>query len=125
MNNAEFKLLLEKRLAIIKSTLSAKGDEYADESGDRLSNFKSTGRMKNESPEKALQGMWAKQLTSIFDIIDLIDKEDAKLRHFFVIRPFRKLRERITKKLLDEKIGDAINYLILLEALIKERYEYD
>jgi len=27
-------------------------------------------------------------------------------------------------ELLEEKIGDAINYLILLEALIKERYDW-
>ena len=59
--------------------------------------------MLGQSPEKALVGMLAKHLVSILDIVDAIPKQIP------------------TPALVEEKIGDAVNYLILLEALLKER----
>ena len=117
MNNAQFKKLLLSRLALIDKVLASKGQEYASNDEDRLINFKRSGEMKRETPEKALQGMMQKQLTSVYDIIDYIEKENQKVGLIFIARP-----PFITRKKIDEKIGDSINYLILLEALIKERY---
>jgi len=120
MDNESFDVYVEKRIEMIRKVLKSKGAEYSTD-GDRLSNFKRTAQMKNETPEKALQGMWAKQLTSVFDIVDRVEKENRKMGLWFRLNP----RNWLTKKLLEEKIGDAINYLIILEVMLKERCEYD
>jgi hypothetical protein len=104
MKNEDFNVILKARLLKITKTLSSKAEEYADE-GDRLHNFKAVAMMdEGETPERALKGMWKKHLVSVFDIINDLDYE---------VLP--------TVKCIDEKLGDAINYLILLEALIIER----
>ena len=76
-----------------------KSKEYASD-GDKLYNFKRTAAMLDCSSEEALLGMLAKHLVSIIDMVQ--NKREADY------------------KLWDEKIGDAINYLILLEAIIRE-----
>ena len=95
----QFNEILEKRILSIKSILGNKAKEYAM-GGDRLHNFKVAARVKNESPEKALWGMAIKHLVCIIDMVD------GELE--------------ATAPMVDEKIGDMINYLILLEALMKE-----
>lgn len=104
MNPKEFDKLLNKRIKIIKLVLSSKNKEYATLE-DKLHNFKRAGKMLQCTPESALIGMWAKHVISILDIVDKIEKE----------------KEYPTRKILDEKITDSINYLILLEALIIEK----
>jgi hypothetical protein len=74
---------------------------------DKLENFKQAGAMKGETPERALWGMWVKHITSIRKIVEDLDKG---------IVP--------TLKLLSEKLGDNINYSLLLEGLIRERTIY-
>ena len=110
MNNKDFDKLLNKRIESMKAVLSKKGKEYSSEF-DKLHNFKRAGQIQDMIPEKALIGMWTKHLVSILDIIDNIILDD-----------FFDRKTKLTKKILDEKIGDLINYLPLLEALIKERY---
>lgn len=105
MNNAGFNGIVEKRLTAIKETLNRKGDEYSD-GMDRLSNFKTAGRYLDETPEESLLGMQAKHIVSILDMVDSINT--GKEFDF-------------TEDYIDEKIGDAINYFILLEGLLKER----
>ena len=56
------------------------------------------------SPEKALLGMKTKHTVSILDIVDDLDTGNLP-----------------SGELLCEKIGDELNYLILLKALILER----
>lgn len=99
MNQKDFTGLLENRITSIKETLELKGKEYAFNS-DRLHNFKSAGRIKGEPPEKALWGMAMKHIVSVED---LINGDLENNRHN-----------------VDEKIGDLINYLILLEALFED-----
>jgi hypothetical protein len=103
MDAEEFDKVLEARITLLKRVLSFKSFEYS-RNNDKLHNFKRAGQMLNISPEKALIGMKVKHDISILDIINDIDNN--KLPNI---------------ELLEEKIGDAINYLILLEALIKER----
>jgi len=104
MNHKEFEKLLEERFNKIRSTLANKNKEYAS-GEDKLHNFKRAGKMLGCTQEKALIGMWTKHIISILDIVD--KWEDAGTLP--------------NVEQLEEKIGDSINYLILLEACFKER----
>jgi hypothetical protein len=103
----QFNGLVQRRVELIKNILANKGQEYAADN-DRLHNFKRAAAMLHCSREQALVGMWAKHVVSILDIID--DMKRGKYPTFSMV---------------DEKIGDAINYLILLEASIKDTISVD
>ena len=111
MKAKDFEEIVAMRIANILKTLSEKGDEYSEEKEDRLHNFKKAGEILEITPESALLGMQAKHVVSILDLIDTVDniKEDEYLD--------------ISKEYISEKIGDTINYYILLEALLYERIE--
>jgi len=102
MTHEDFNKLLEDRLAKTRAVLAAKSQEYATD-GDKLHNFKRAGALQGIHPAKALIGMWAKHLVSVLDLADDVARGDVS-----------------RLGLLDEKIGDAVNYLILLEALMTE-----
>lgn len=104
MNSEKFNKIVSDRCDKIVSILASKGEEYGAE--DRLHNFKVASRISNTSPELALKGMMMKHIVSVFDLIN--DAEQGKTP---------------TDYLIQEKIGDSINYLILLEALLTERLE--
>jgi len=103
MKNAEFENLLKKRLFLTSEVLSKKGDEYATEE-DRFHNFKAAGRKEGISPVAALKGMMLKHVIAVDDLIRLYETDPSKLR----------------AKVVEEKIGDYINYLILMEGLFVE-----
>jgi hypothetical protein len=107
MNAKQFDIILERRISLIRSVLNAKRKEYADGLRDRLHNFNRAAAILQVSREEALLGMWAKHITSILDIVD-----DMKRKVFPV-------------EMIEEKIGDAINYLILLEAMLKEDCKHE
>lgn len=98
MDSQKFNEILEKRLTAIRATLASKGKEYAI--GDRLYNFKRAAEILRTTPQKALAGMLMKHLVSVMDLIE------------GSLEP--------SEYMVNEKIGDAINYLILLEAIFKE-----
>ena len=102
MNAKDFDEIVAARMAWCNKTLCAKGDEYALD-GDRLWNFKAAGRKRNQHPAQALAGMEVKHDVSVDDIIDGLARG--------IVPP---------KELVAEKIGDSINYLLLLEGLIEE-----
>lgn len=102
MNAKDFDEIVAARMAWCNKTLCAKGDEYARD-GDRLWNFKAAGRKRNQHPAQALAGMEVKHDVSVDDIIDGLARG--------IVPP---------KELVAEKIGDSINYLLLLEGLIEE-----
>lgn len=104
MKTEEFNKLLEERIEKTKLILANKANEYAS-GGDRLYNFKEAARKLNITPEKALQGIKIKHDVSVDDLIQWAEGSPEKL----------------TEEIINEKIGDSINYLILLEALLKER----
>jgi hypothetical protein len=58
-------------------------------------------------PETALVGMWAKHVVSLVDIVEKLE--------MYMVEP--------AVDLVEEKITDVINYMILLEALFAERRE--
>ena len=100
MNTDKFNEVLNSRLDKIKTVLAKKAGEYV-KADDRLYNFRRASKVFGVTDIEALSGMMAKHLVSILDIID-----DAKVGKY----PSIALR--------DEKIGDMINYLILLEAML-------
>jgi len=105
MTQTDFDRVLEMRIASMREVLAGKAEEYGL-GGDRLHNFKVAAKMSssNETPEQALWGMLRKHLVSIIDIVDATSWGEC---------PSQWLR--------NEKIGDANNYLVLLEALLIER----
>jgi hypothetical protein len=80
-------------------TLKTKGDEYAS-GDDRLEHFKTSAEEQEISPKQALWGMASKHITSLGKMC----KSEQMMLTFA----------------WDEKIGDAINYLLLLRALVEE-----
>ena len=103
-----FDRVIEARLAKIKETLQQKASEYSSNE-DRFHNFKVAGRRADTTPERALMGMMAKHEVSVQDLVKWVETGDAKL----------------SIDMVNEKIGDNINYLILLEGLLKERIDND
>ena len=103
MTQAAFNQIVEDCLDQIRGVLIQKSAEYA-RGGDRLHNFRRASGMLGISKERALLGFMTKHTVSVLDIVD--DLDTGKLP---------------TQELLDEKIGDSLNYLILLKACIQER----
>lgn len=99
MNGTDFNSLLDERLAKTKSVLASKATEYATDE-DRLHNFKVAAAITGVTPAQALLGMWVKYVVSICDMV----RSDMP----YGVGQW------------DEKIGDAVNYLVLLEAIIHE-----
>lgn len=106
MNREEFNHIVNTRLELTRAVLISKNDAY-NPGEDRLASFKTAARFATTptTPEQALVGMWRKHLISVMDMVDSLDRG---------ILP--------EQDLIDEKIGDSINYLILLEALFNERH---
>ena len=105
MDSKKFDEVVERRLELIRKILATKRAEYAPDGGDRLHNFNRAAAMLGCTREKALIGMWTKHIVSILDIVDNIE----------IMKP--------SIALIEEKIGDAVNYLILLEAMLKDHQE--
>jgi len=97
-----FSTVVVERCEKIKAVLAYKEKEYA-QGGDRFHNFNVAARMDHTTPEKALRGMWLKHIVSVFDMVENPDC--------------------INKALVDEKIGDLINYAILLEGMFIQKIE--
>ena len=99
MNHRDFSNLWEETVIKSKNTLVVKGAEYAPGT-DRLHNFKQAASLMGITPRQALGGMMVKHIVSVFDLINNEELEQMPV--------------------WDEKIGDSINYLILLKALVVE-----
>lgn len=84
--------------------LLVKSGEYNPNEGDRLAAFKQAAALERTTPQRALFGMLAKHLVSVQNMCDteILDYPEARWL---------------------EKIGDSINYLLLLEGLVKEKYQ--
>jgi hypothetical protein len=100
MTASEFNRIVEDRLKKIRSVLASKAPEYA--TSERLHNFKTSAKEFGGTPGEAAWDWLKKHLVSIHDMV-------------MGLRP-------ATPANIDEKIGDAINYLILLEALLLEPF---
>ena len=107
MKTIEFDTVIERRLELSKQILINKAKEYAKGDDNRMHNFDKASQITGECREKALFGFFLKHLISVMDIIDDMNKN----KNTYIP----------SKELTDEKIGDAINYLLLLEASIEDK----
>ena len=98
MNNETFNEIISITIERARNVLIAKQDEYATE--DRLHNFRVAAQYMQCSEKEALLGFMTKHLVSISDMC--------------------KSGKEYDQDMWDEKIGDAINYLLLLRALASE-----
>ena len=104
MDSIKFNEIVKNRIDLINSVLVSKGKEYANDD-DRFINFRDGARMTRSSPEEVLWFYMTKHTVSVKKIIDEVDSNLA------------------SKELIQEKIGDMINYLILLEGMLYERHK--
>ena len=98
MNATTFERLFEEQVNRSRSVLVSKAKEYATE--DRLHNFKVAAALEGKTPEQALAGMMAKHTVSVYDMASS-----------GLVYPI---------ELWQEKITDHINYLFLLNAIVRE-----
>lgn len=107
MNREKFNLHVEEVIDRTKKILLKKGEEYA-KTEDVFHNFnKATGISLQNTNVAVGWEFCVKHLQSIKDIITDIE-ETGNI-------------EKLNFNLIDEKFGDAINYFILLEGMIKEK----
>lgn len=102
MTDADFQKVVLDVVRSIDAVLHHKAKEYAR--GDRLSNFKKAAAAMSCTPEKACAAFWMKHVISINDLVN--DLEAGKV---------------VPMAMWEEKIGDAINYMVLLKGLVTER----
>ena len=102
----DFNQVVDNTVQEIQNVLKQKAKEYATDQS-RFHNFEIAGRKLNCTPEKALLGIMVKHVVSVDDMVDWIDQCPKKL----------------TMELINEKIGDNINYLILLKGMLVNRVE--
>lgn len=103
MNTADFEKLFDARVDLCRRVLIGKNTDYA-RGGDKLHNFYEAAEMDGCTPEMAAKGMLLKHWQSLRDLVDDIDRGIYHARGHYA-----------------EKIGDSLNYLFLLNALIEER----
>lgn len=102
MNEKTFAQLVDARLSHCNKVLTEKGEEYSRD-GDRLWNFKRAAEKQGCTPAEALLGMKAKHDVSVDDFVDALARGEVP-----------------SKEQVAEKVGDSINYMLLLEGLIEE-----
>lgn len=97
-----FQQLVANRQAKCNEVLNKKKENYAT-GEDRLEQFKDANHLTHSTPEQALWGMASKHITAIS----------------YLIREGKFGKEDLAQ--WEEKLTDTINYLYLLEGLVKER----
>ncbi len=98
----EFETLFEERVRKCREVLVKKSKEYSS-NNDKMRNFNVTARMMDILPEQAAWMFMMKHFQSVYDII---------------------MHEKpVSKEMWDEKIGDLINYLLLIDAMFTKRLE--
>lgn len=102
MTNERFEEIVVEQLAKCQDLMLVKGKEYSLEP-DRLAVFKRAAALQSETMKQALCGMLAKHIISIYDMC-MTDGLFSEARW-------------------NEKITDAINYMLLLKAAIKEEQD--
>jgi hypothetical protein len=100
MTGVDFEALVEKRIVETRRRLRVKGEEYGGD--DRLIHFRRMAELTQNPVVEVCGVLLAKHLVSVFDIIDAASIEN----HW--------------ASMIDEKVGDAICYLVLLEAVLSE-----
>lgn len=108
MNRDKFNRIVDARCESIKQTLTKKGAEYSTDNNVFHNFDESVGISFAKSPEMVAWEYMTKHLQSIRDLVELT-------QHGYMGYP--------SETLVNEKIGDAINYLVLIEGMLKKRIE--
>ena len=103
MKYDDFDKLVDYIFNRIKTVMCSKSEEYAT-GEDKLHNFYRSAEMDGISPIEALRGMDLKHRTSISDMLDELETKEYSQERW------------------EEKTLDHINYMILMYALLYERY---
>ena len=104
MKTKQFNQIVKKQCESIKRVLLQKGSEYAS-AEDRFHNF-NEGAIEVKLPRlKYAESLMQKHITSVRDIINQWDSKKP------------------SPAMLDEKMGDFINYLILIKGLMLEEMD--
>jgi len=98
MDHQTFNHIFERQVESCREVLVKKAAEYATE--DRLHNFKVAAALQGVTERRALGGMMVKHIVSLYDMINA--------------------EELAPDEVWDEKLGDALNYLFLLRAVIDD-----
>jgi hypothetical protein len=99
-----FEKIFDAAVAQERETLVNKAKEYAPDGADRFANFRRGAEMLRTSPEETAWAYMVKHLVSIEDLV--LGRSKFNSRYY-----------------VREKIGDARNYLLLIEALLGERIQ--
>lgn len=103
MKQVDFETLTYNTMNKCADILTAKGKDYSQGIDDRLCNFKSRATLLSKSPAEVLLNDLSKHFDSIVMAV--------------IANPYNPSTQT---EPLDERIHDAINYLILLKALLSE-----
>lgn len=104
MKGLDFEKYFDKQVDSCRKVLVRKAGEYAEDD-DRLHNFKVAAKLQGVRPVTALAGMMGKHTVSVYDLIRRYENGEVP-----------------SMKMWEEKIGDSINYLFLLGAMIEDLY---
>ncbi len=88
-------------MALCAAILQQKTKEYTGDDTDRLGAFKAAAALQHTTPARALAGMLAKHIVSLYDMC-FADHVSYDMDTW------------------NEKITDSLNYLFLLKAVVKE-----
>ncbi len=97
----EVNAVFDEQVRLCADTLQKKTKEYTGDDTDRLGAFKAAAALQHTTPERALAGMLAKHIVSLYDMCFDNDTD-------YGISTW------------EEKITDSLNYLFLLKAIVKE-----
>lgn len=92
-------------MALCREILQKKTKEYTGNDTDRLGAFKAAAALQHTTPQRALAGMLAKHIVSLYDMC-FDNSTDYDISTW------------------DEKITDSLNYLFLLKAIVKEEHSH-
>ena len=109
MNAETFDVFLEETLERTRTVLASKATEYAEGADSRFHNFEKAAWFLDSSEEQALWGFVTKHLVSLQD---MISAKSGDPQEPYVSYPLEQW---------DEKIGDVINYMILLRGIVHHR----
>lgn len=101
MTTHDFNEIIKEQIGRCEAVLIRKGDEYAM-TDDRLSAFKKAAVLQDETMLQAALGMLAKHLVSVVDMIQSPNPTSFGIDRW------------------NEKLTDAINYLLIMRAIIEE-----
>ena len=107
MTNEQFETIANKLLDHAATVRTNKAAEYASDT-DRLRNFRKAAALASVEVPAAITGMMLKHTVSIYDMVDNV---------------YTQHMGAYTDDIWLEKLGDQINYLLLLYAAIVEDRE--